>query len=199
MKMEKFGWFAERAPQVPALPKVDGSLEFLIKADDVSTLEPSQESAEAYRQADGMEKLFGIESEERRSHPSVEYEDMTKAIFGHANVTVMDSRSNESIAPPKHSSDLSLEKRDKKEIYNGSTIEFHGANKWTHFFFNGELVRMRCEGPDYPEPLEFDAQGSLAQSNVTKVGAADLTKGRREMPPIDPQFAHLVKINDDRE
>jgi hypothetical protein len=149
MKMEKFGWFAERAPVIPALPKVDGSLEFLVKAEDSSTLQPAQEIVESYHQNDGLEKLFALEPPERRSHPSVEYEQMVKAIYGNENVAIMDVRSNEPIAAP-------LQKGAGATTTTSETI---GTARWTYFHRNGELVRMRCV--DEMGEVEFDGQGNV--------------------------------------
>jgi len=166
MKPEPFGWFAPRAPKIAEPAKVATGLEFLVKADadDSSALEP-EPTAETYRQGDGsgLKKLFAIEdAPERRSDVSLAYEDVTKAVFGTADPRIMDSRTDQPVvAPPKHSV-TSLEKRDKKDIFNGSTVEFHGRDKWTQFYRDGELVRMRLESGDFSEPLEFDAQGNLA-------------------------------------
>ncbi len=163
-EMEKFGWFAERAPAVPALPATDPQLDFLVKADDVSSLEP-EPTAESYRECDrtSLEKLFGLEAApEGRSSTSMAYEEMTTKVFGHSNPTIMDIRSNEPVAPPKYSVTSLEKKRDKNGIFNGAQVEFHGKNKWTHFFMNGELVRMRLESPDFPEAVEFDGDGNAA-------------------------------------
>ncbi len=163
MKTEKFGWFAERAPVLGTMPAVAGPLEFLVKSDD-SSLEP-EPTAEMYCEHDGgLKKLFAIEDvPERRSSTSLAYEDLTKAVFGSSDPLVMDIRSSEPIAARKPiSGGTALEKRDKPAVFNGSTVEFHGRDKWTHFYRDGELVRMRLESGDFSEPLEFDGQGNAA-------------------------------------
>ncbi len=193
---QRFGWTAPRAPQVPALPAVAGPLEFLIK-DDSSSLEPAEEVGESYRQADGMEKLFGIApAPERRRDVPLSYEDMTKAIFGNANPTIMDVRTNQPVVAPKQIS-ACLEKRgkNKNEVFNGSTTEVDSLGKWTYFFFQGQHIRSRLEPGDGSQVLEFDSEGNLSDQVTTKA-AADLTKSTREMPPVAEGLENLVRIDD---
>src|SRR6266704_2251392 len=106
MKPEPFGWFAPRAPKIAEPAKVATGLEFLVKADadDSSALEP-EPTAEVYCENDGssLKKLFKLEmpESERRSDTSMAYEDLTKAVFGSSDPTVMDIRGSEPIAAPK--------------------------------------------------------------------------------------------------
>ncbi len=166
MKNQLFGWYAPAAKAVPALPATDPQLEFLVKADDSSSLEP-EPTAESYRECDrtSLEKLFRLEAApEGRSSTSMAYEELTTKVFGNSDPRVMDARTDQPVvAPPKHSaSDFNLEKRDTKHIFNGAQVELHGRDKWTHFYRDGELVRMRLESDDFPEGLEFDSDGNVA-------------------------------------
>ncbi len=198
MKLEPFGWYAPRAPKIAAPAAVSAGLEFLVNKADDSSLEPNQETVESYRQGDpvSLEKLFGISAPERRADVPLSYEDMTKAIFGNANPTIMDVRTNQPVVAPKQIS-ASLEKRgkNKNEVFNGSTTEVDSLGKWTYFFFQGQHIRSRLEPGDGSQVLEFDSEGDLSDQVTTKA-AADLTKSTREMPQVAEGFENLVKIDD---
>ncbi len=149
MKNEPFGWYAPAAKAVPALPATDAGLEFLVKGDDVSSLEP-EPTAESYRECDrtSLEKLFGLEAApEGRSSTSMAYEEMTTKVFGSSDPCIVDSRSSEPIAPP-------LEKGATT-----TTTETIGSARWTYFHRGGKCVRMRCA--DEIGELELDGEGNV--------------------------------------